>query len=645
MRSDQSNQMHGDDKRNLIIFFAAVILIWMLFDNFFFKPNLDAQRAHQRAIQEAALHEQVEPESLIVIPAEQPRSEAVSEGRRVRIDNGRVFGSINLTGGRIDDLSLQEYFKDYGRIDHVNVLSPAGTPFPKYAEFGWIASSGSAVPVPGRNTNWQVVETGHLGAGDSLTLFWDNGQGQRFERVISLDEHFMFTVTQRVINNSAQPVTLYPYGLLSEHGLPEDLLRRAVIHEGPIGYIGGDLTEYSYRKASREVLREDTAREGWIGITQNYWLTALIPAQDENTKFRFVYTPPRSALDKERFQVDIMGQPRTIAANGGVAESVTHAYLGAKIVNLIGRYERELGIRHFDLTINFGLFYFLTKPLYYILTFLGGIVGNFGVAIIILTVLIRIAVFPLANTSFKSFAKLKKISPMMKELRDKYGEDKEKLQQELVKLYEKEKVNPMAGCLPILIQIPIFFALFKVLQLSIEMRHAPFFGWIKDLSARDPTSVFNLFGLLPYSPPDMLMIGIWPCLMLVFMIIQKKMNPPPQDKTQAMMMNLMPYIITYILAKFPAGLVIYWTFSNALSVVQQYVIMRSMGVEVHWFKRPEGEKELEKAVAKGPAVHPELGVIEDEVEKALFDEKTEAEKAEEAKPVSPPKKKKSKKKK
>jgi YidC/Oxa1 family membrane protein insertase len=321
-------------------------------------------------------------------------------------------------------------------------------------------------------------------------------------------------------------------------------------------------------------------------------------------------------------------------------ENVTRLYAGPKKLDILENYEKQFGWHHIDLSVDFGMYYFLTKPLFYLLHWLGDLAGNFGVGIILLTFVVRLFVFPLANTSYKSFAQLRKVSPQMYVLREKYSDNKEKLQEELVKLYEKEKVNPMAGCLPILIQIPIFFALFKVLQISVEMRHAPFFGWIKDLSAPDPTSIFNLFGLIPWDPPAPLMIGAWPCFMLIFMILQKKMSPPPQDKMQKAMMDFMPFFITYILSSFAAGLVIYWTFSNALSVIQQYVIMKSMGVEPHLFKSKE-QKALEKKIEEGPAVHPALGVLEHQAEEALFGE----EKAEDAKPVSPPKPKKSKKKK
>ncbi len=609
MMTDQNN-MNDDDRRNLIIFIIAAIAVWLSFDHFLLQPRLDALQAAQK--QEAQQKAQIADGTLTPVAPPRPRADVLKDSARVDISNRAFTGSVSLRGGRLDDLTLNGFYKTHDRVDAVELLSPAGSDHPKYAEFGWL-SADKTVRVPDKDSVWQVSSA----AGAPLTLYWDNGAGLRFEKTIYFDDEFHFTVAQKIINSSGSPVTLYPYAILAEHGLPPDLFASSVIHEGPIGYIGGELIEHSYKKIKKQKLEDMTATGGWIAITQNYWLTALMPDQTEESRFRFVYTPAKMPGDREKYQVDVMGAARSIAP-GESSESTIHAYLGAKKENLLERYERELGIAHLDLAIDYGMYYFLTKPFHRILVFMGEKTGNFGIGIIILTIIVRLCVFPLASASYKSFARLKQISPKMHELREKFGDNKEKLQEELVKLYEKEKVNPMAGCLPILIQIPIFFALFKVLQISIEMRHAPFYGWITDLAAPDPTSIFNLFGLIPWTPPSFMMIGAWPCLMLVFMIIQKKMNPPPQDKTQAMMINFMPFFITYILSQFAAGLVIYWTFSNALSVLQQYVIMRRMGVEVHWFKKPEDEKKMEKEVADGPTVHPELTVLEHKAEEALF---------------------------
>lgn len=633
------NQLHDDDRKNLILFIVAAIIVWFAFDHFLLQPRMDALQDSRKRQEEAAAQQAAAGNAALPAPP-RPRAAVLAESPRLEFGNAAMSGSLSLAGGRIDDLSLLGYYKTHDRKEHVELLSPPGTDYPKYAEFGWLAPEGEKVRVPGPATRWEAEgETARrLEPGAPVTLFWDNGEGLRFEQTIALDADFMFTVTQRVVNRSGKAVTLYPYAALAEHGLPGDLSGGSIVHEGPIGHIGGKLIEHAYRKIADQKLEDVTAAGGWIGIAQNYWLTGLIPDQAEQTRFRFVYTPMAggkgAVKDEGHYQVDAMGQARRIEP-GASAEHVARAYLGAKTARLLDRYEKELGVPHFDLALDFGMYYFLTKPFYYALTWLGHLTGNFGFGIILLTVMVRLAVFPLANTSYKSFAKLKKISPQMQELREKCGGDRQKLQEELVRLYEREKVNPMAGCLPILFQIPIFFALFKVLQISIEMRHAPFFGWIRDLSERDPTSVFNLFGLIPWTPPEALMIGAWPCLMLFFMVLQKYMNPPPQDKTQAMMMNIMPFFMTYILSKYAVGLVIYWTFSNALSLVQQYIIMRNMGVEIHLFSRTKKEKEMEALVAGGPAVHPGLAVLEEEVEEALL--------GGEEKKISPPKRKKKKK--
>lgn len=632
--NNSQDQMHPSDKRNLVIFFVTAIAIWLSYEHFILGPKMDALReARERA--------QATP-TTVVHPIDGTTirhtvAEALAATPRVGFENDVIVGSIDLQGGRINDLQLKEHLYRLDGEENITLLAPSGTEFPHYADFGWLTASRTHMALPGPDTRWQVAggTDQTLTPDNPLTLFWDNGQGLRFEHTVTLDDRYLFSITQRVINNSEQQITLYPYSLVARHGLPEEIYGLWLVHEGPIGYIGNDLTEYSYRKMRREITQsESMARTGWIGITQKYWFVGLIPDQTEETKFRFVHAPPPSAEGRDRYQVDTIGSARTIAP-GQSAESTVHLFTGAKEIQALEHYERLLDIPHFDLVIDFGLFYFLTRPLFHLLQFLHSYIPNLGIAIIVLTIIIRLCVFPLANTSYRSFAKLRKIAPQMKELREQYGTDREKLQKELVALYEREKVNPMAGCLPILIQIPIFFALYKVFLVTLEMRHEPFFGWIQDLSAPDPTSIFNLFGLIPWDPPSFMMIGAWPMLMLFFMLLQRNMNPPPQDKMQAYMINFMPFFITYILSGFAAGLVIYWTFSNALSIVQQYIIMRSMGVEVKFFHRPKVEKELEEQVKEGPSIHPELEYIEEEIEESLFGKEEE-----QAKTITPPKKKK-----
>lgn len=637
---NNKDQMHPDDRRNLMIFLMLALLIWFGFDHFIMKPRLEKMRAAQEATLLAEQERQVNLAAgvSVVDTNIRTRAEVLADVERIRLHNGAIEGSLPLVGNRFDDISLSRYFKTQGGSEKMVLLQPTGTSAPQYVEYGWL-SSDQTLTLPGKDTRWRVEGGRELTHKTPVTMVWDNGQGLRFKRVLKLSEDYMVHVTQSVTNNTGKAVSLFPYALVGSYGLPETYEGVRAVHEGPIGYIDGKLTEHAYRTMAKKKIQEDIhGQTGWIGITQKYWLTSLIIDQNEAAKYRFSFTPAKGEDGKEHYQVDVMGAARTVDP-AQEATANLWVYAGAKEVKKLEAYSKQMKISHFDLAVDFGLFYFLTRPFFEALHFFGHLFNNFGVAIICLTIMIRLLVFPLANASFRSFAKLKKISPMMTEIRERYSDNREMLQQELVRLYEREKVNPMAGCLPILIQIPIFFALYKILMVTIEMRHAPFFGWIHDLSVMDPTSVFNLFGLLPYDVPGPLMIGAWPCLMMLFMILQKHMNPPPQDKMQATMMNMMPYFLTYIMASFPAGLVVYWTFSNALSIVQQYVIMRSMNVPIHLFDRKK-EKEMEKAVHDGPVVHPGLELIEKKAEEALFGHDEQGA----PRQVSPPKPRKKKKK-
>ena len=629
------DNMHPQDLRNLIVFMAVSLLLWLAYDNFILKPKMESVREAQKvAAQQAATVSKEDME------ADRPRIDVIAETARVTIDSPHLSGSINLIGARIDDLSFKDYFKTVEHKENVVLLAPSGTAHPRYIESGWVpATQDEAVNLPDKETVWRISGANKtLTPGNPVAVSWNNGQGLVFQRTYELDDDFGLTITQSITNKSGKAVTLLPYSLVAQQGIPENFQGRYVVHEGPVGYIGGELVERSYKdmaKKPREVYEGDT---GWIGITDKYWIAALVPDEKEKTTYRFAYAPAKTPKGKERYQTDMTGPARAIAS-GATAEYSARLFAGVKKIEILEQYQKEWNIPHFDLAVDFGIYYFLTRPFFFVINLFYNWVGNFGLAIIMFTVCLRICVFPLANTSFKSFAKLRKVSPQMYELRETYKDDKQKLQEELVKLYQKEKVNPMAGCLPILVQIPIFFALYKVLSNTIEMRQAPFFGWIQDLSAPDPTTIFNLFGLIHWDPPRMLMIGAWPCFMLVSMLIQKTLNPPPQDKTQAQMMAAMPWVMTYVLAQFASGLVIYWTFNNLLSTIQQYIIMKSMGVEPHIFKKDKAEEKLEEAVEKGPAVHPSLEMIEDKVEEALFgDEPTPPD-------ITPPKPKKKKKKK
>lgn len=635
--NDNQNQMDPKELKRLFIFFVLAVCIYFTYDHFVLKPQGEAMK--QAQIEQAKLaKEKAEKVAKGIITEEKilPRDEVISTAQRIEIDNGEVFGSISVTGGRLDDIALHEYFETIEKKENVHLLSPNKTEEPRYIDYGWV-SSDSKIAVPDAKTSWSILGNDKLSKDSPVTLVWDNGAGLRFERVIALDEHYMFNITQKVSNNSGADVTLYPFGLISQQGVPEDFFKSWLQHEGPIGYIGEELQEISYKNLRKDPKETIEADQGWIGMGEKYWLTALIPPQGQNIKYSFNYKGSREDKEnKGRYQVDFVGSALTLTP-GQSGEIESRLFSGAKKYLLLNDYEKDLNIPKFDLAVNFGWFWFLSKPFFYALHYIGLMIGNLGFAIILVTILIRGAVFPLTNTSYRSFAKMKKVTPLVADLREKHGDDKQKLQQELMLLYQREGVNPMAGCFPILFQIPIFFALYKVLFVTIEIRHAPFIGWIQDLSAPDPTSIFNLFGLIPWEPPKMLMIGIWPCVMLVAMIVQKSLNPPPADKLQADMMKVFPFIITYALSRFASGLVIYWTFSAIIGVLQQMIIMRSLNVPIHLF----GQTEDEKKVADGPAVHPLVEMVEEEVEEALFDHDDDTPPP----TITPPKPKKKKKKK
>ncbi len=406
-----------------------------------------------------------------------------------------------------------------------------------------------------------------------MTLSWDNGQGLKFFRTYSLDENFMFRITQRVQNRGSTAVTLFPYGLISRTGTPETL-GFYILHEGPIGVLQDQLVEVDYDDLQDAKVIKDTSTGGWIGITDKYWLAALAPDPKEKVTTRFVHSLAGKA---DKYQTDTLGVARNLAPGANITVE-SHLFAGAKEVKLLDSYSETLGIKRFDLAVDFGWFYFLTKPFFYALDFFNNHLGNFGLAILLFTVIIKIIFFPLANKSYRAMSAMKKLQPKMEKLRAQFKDDRAKLNQEMMLLYKREKVNPASGCLPIVIQIPVFFALYKVLYVSIEMRHTPFYGWIHDLSAPDPTSVFNLFGMIPFTPPDFLMIGAWPLIMGVSMFLQMKLNPAPADPIQAKIFMFMPIFFTILLAPFPAGLVIYWAWNNSLSIAQQWVIMRRAGV-------------------------------------------------------------------
>jgi len=579
------------DQRNLILAIVLSVAVLVGFQYFYEKPRADKMRAESAAqteIQVAAPNPATKgavPEVPGAAPAAardmmRDRAELVAEqtaaGGRVKIDTPALHGSINLKGARLDDLTLVEYRETVDpNSPEIVLLSPAGADGAYYAEGGWLSRDAS-VKVPGADTVWTAPKGAVLKPGSPVTLTWSNGAGLVFERIYAVDERFMFTVTQRVRNEGGAAVSLSPYSLASRTGTPHTL-GYYILHEGPLGVFNGRLSEHKYDdlKGGVDPVVEKTTG-GWIGITDKYWLVSVIPDQAEPVTARFVGSE-RAGVP--RYQVDFAGDFREVAPGASV-DSVSRVFAGAKLVKLFDAYAEKLGIQKFDLAIDFGWFYFLTKPFFYAIDWLAGVIGNFGIAILCFTVIVKAVFFPLANKSYRSMSKMKALQPQMQELRERCGDDKAKLNQEMMALYKKEKVSPVSGCLPMLIQIPVFFALYKVLFVTIEMRHAPFYGWIHDLSAVDPTTVFNLFGLIPWEPFAWIPhIGVWPLIMGVTMWAQQKLNPAPADPTQAKMFMILPFVFTFMLANFPAGLVIYWAWNNSLSIAQQWVIMRRAGVK------------------------------------------------------------------
>jgi YidC/Oxa1 family membrane protein insertase len=454
----------------------------------------------------------------------------------------------------------------------IQVLRPTGSAMPFFAEFGWVAED-PGIAVPGGRTIWESSDE-HLRPGEPITMRWDNGQGLAFEREIALDDNYVFTITERITNAGDAPVTLFPYGLVSRWGTP-DTMGIWILHEGPIGVLQETLEEIDYSDLRDDGESVFDSTGGWLGITDKYWLTALLP--DQQAPIRATFQFIERGLDG-RYQTDYLREAVTIAP-GGTAEVTNRLFSGAKEVTLLDRYKAELGLPLFDRAVDFGWFYFLTKPFFYALHWLANIFGNYGVAILLVTLFVKLVFFPLANKSYQAMSQMKKLQPEMLKIRERYENDREKMNMEMMNLYKKEKVNPAAGCLPILVQIPVFFALYKVLFVSIEMRHAPFFGWIQDLSAPDPTTLFNMFGLFPFVPPEWIpAIGIWPIIMGATMWLQFKLNPTPPDPMQAKIFAFLPLIFVFLFATFPAGLVIYWAWNNFLSIGQQWLIMRKMNV-------------------------------------------------------------------
>ena len=550
-----------NEQKNLLLAIVASLIILLIFQ-YFFPNKSDTQKAEYSNIT-------VENDTNNNINKIFSREEIVSKDSRVFIsEKSRLKGSISLIGARFDDIILKDYNETLSEnSDLVTVFSPRGTTSPYFAEFGWVTKKNN-IDVPQPDTLWKIVKGKELGVNTPITLEWVSPDGFVFTRIISVDENFMFTIQQKIKNNSNKTQSFIPYGRINRSGTPKTS-GFYILHEGPIAVLNERLIEIDYDDLLDEKSTRNISNGGWLGITDKYWLAAIIPNQKSTVEAGFKAT----ANNGIRYQAEYNSSALDIQPNQEVSIS-SNLFVGAKEVDLLDYYSENLSLSMFDRAVDFGWFYIITKPLFQILHWFSSIFGNVGLSILALTVLIRIGLFPLANKSFKSMSKMKILTPKIQEIRERYKNDKLKMQQEIMLVYRNEKVNPLSGCLPILIQIPIFFALYKVLFVTLETRHAPFYGWIKDLSAPDPTTIFNLFGLLNFSPPSFLLIGVWPILMALTMFLQTKLNPTPPDPLQAKIMTYLPVVFLFLFATFPAGLVIYWTWNNVLSIGQQWIIMK-----------------------------------------------------------------------
>ncbi|KQO68330.1 membrane protein insertase YidC [Methylobacterium sp. Leaf89] len=615
----------GNDKTNMIVAIALSLAVLLGWNYFIAAPRVEQQR--QAALQNKAATQPAGPDGVPSASPKEggpanpvpgtlpgasgagggvvPRETAIARSPRVTIDTPALAGSIALKGGRIDDVSLKNYHETVDdKSPNIVLLSPTGTENPYYAEFGWVGQN--AGPLPNGDTVWTADATS-LAPGKPVTLSYDNGAGLLFKRTIAVDDKFLFTVRDEVENKGANAVSLYPYSLVSRWGKPHTQ-GYYVLHEGLIGVLGADgLQEYTYDHLAKEPALGNASTKGktwpgvtggFVGITDKYWAAAAIP--DQATPYTGSFTERTDGATKV-YQANVLGNVQVIQP-GASAAATQQLFAGAKEVNTVNAYQANQNIKQFDLLIDWGWFHFITKPMFRALDFFFHLFGNFGVSILVVTFCLKLLFLPIANKSYQSMAKMKAVQPEMTSIRERYADDKMKQQQAMMELYKKEKINPVAGCWPVLIQIPVFFALYKVLFITIEMRHAPFFGWIQDLAAPDPTNILNLFGLLPFAAPDFIHLGIWPIIMGITMFIQMKMNPAPPDPVQAQIFTFMPIVFTFMLGSFPAGLVIYWAWNNTLSVIQQYVIMRRNGVKVElWdnlrgmFRRKTADK---NAVAK-----------------------------------------------
>ncbi len=558
------------DNKNVFIAIALSMSVLLFWAAFFENPrpiNNDTSQLKKKTTENVItpnINESLKVETI-------SREDSIKNSQRVKIENDSIVGSMSLEGGLIDDISFKKHKQNLENNLNVEFLNPAQTEDGFYVETGW-TSIGNKIKVPTKKSVWKVNGNKILGNNESVILEWNNNEGIIFKKKIELDDKYLFRITQEVQNNTNQAIDLYPYAQITRNRVPDYIQNFYISHEGFIGVFDEELKEDDYDDIEEnKIVRE--ANEGWLGITDKYWMTAVVPKKGENFKSTFLY--------KDSFKANyILNNPTKIKPLSKNSNEV-RLFVAAKEVDTIDSYAANENINKFDLVIDWGWFYFFTKPLFFIIDYLFKYFGNFGTAIVLITVGIRVLFFPLANYSFRSMAKMKAVQPEMTRLKELHKEDKPKLQQEMMALYRKEKINPASGCLPVLIQIPFFFAIYKMLFISLEMRHQPFFGWIKDLSDKDPTSIFNLFGIIPWDPPSFLIIGIWPILMGASMWVQQKLNPAPTDPVQAKIFAFFPLFLTIILASFPSGLVVYWTINNILTIAQQWVIMKQTKVKTN----------------------------------------------------------------
>jgi len=578
------------NNKNVLVATVLSAIILIAWTWFYEKPRIERQEAQKKVLIAKQAEEKVEEVSRNKIPqsaisSEAKKSEAIlalknrdellaaSKKERVEIESENLHGSISLKGARFDDLTLAKYFQTIEKKDEVTLFAPAESKERYFADFGWISSDAS-LELPRPTTIWKSDHQ-KLTPENPITLSWKNRDGIEFLIHVALDKNFMFDISQSVKNNSKIEISVASYGRINRV-LPVVQKSVYVLHEGPIGVFSDVLHEIPYHDLTKDKKADFTSSNGgWLGISDKYWLSSIIPDKSITYSAGFTY----ENINKNNFfNSEFIGQEFKIAA-GDELKFNHHMFAGAKKVTLLDEYAKKFDIKLFDRAVDFGWFYFLTKPFFFMVEFLYQFLGNFGLAILAMTVIIKLALFPMANKSYSAIGRMKKLQPKIEAIREKFKSDKIALNREIMELYKKEKINPAAGCLPILLQIPIFFSLYKVIYVTLDMRQAPFYGWIHDLSAPDPTSIFNLFGLLPFGVSSAFTIGIWPILMGITMILQQKLSPTTADPTQAKILKWMPYVLTFVLAAFPAGLVIYWTWSNSLSILQQWIITKKLNKE------------------------------------------------------------------